>query len=279
MIFVHDINHCYKLIYVDIIILQQIDITIYNNMNELLTTRQVQEILKVDRITVYRMLQDGRLKGIKIGQQWRFPQSEVDRLLGRAQSEAEMVAADGDGGFPTHCVQTIQDLFSEISQLPALVVAMDGVPLTVPSNPCAFCQALMGSVEGYKTCRESWRSFASHSQNGSQYFTCHAGLQYVGAPLFDKTGQVGLFLVGQIYWQPPDLREENERIRRLAQLSGVPLAALRHAAASIQVIPPEQHGKVETWPFSAARAINSILRERVGFIERLRQIASLTQIP
>jgi excisionase family DNA binding protein len=38
-----------------------------------LTTRQVQNILQVDRITIYRMLQDGRLKGVKIGQQWRFP--------------------------------------------------------------------------------------------------------------------------------------------------------------------------------------------------------------
>jgi hypothetical protein len=45
------------------------------------------------------------------------------------------------------------------------------------------------------------------------------------------------------------------------------------------VIPPEQHAKVESWPFTAARAINSILRERVGFIERLQQIANLTQIP
>ena len=34
-------------------------------MTDLLTTRQVQDILKVDRITIYRMLQDGRLKGVK----------------------------------------------------------------------------------------------------------------------------------------------------------------------------------------------------------------------
>jgi excisionase family DNA binding protein len=50
-------------------------------MTDLLTTRQVQEILKVDRITIYRMLQDGRLKGVKIGQQWRFARREVERLL------------------------------------------------------------------------------------------------------------------------------------------------------------------------------------------------------
>ncbi len=49
-------------------------------MEDLLTTREVQELLKVDRITIYRMLQDGRLHGMKIGQQWRFPK-RVERLL------------------------------------------------------------------------------------------------------------------------------------------------------------------------------------------------------
>ncbi len=248
-------------------------------MNELLTTRQVQGILKVDRITVYRMLQDGRLKGVKIGQQWRFSQSEVDRLLGRRGEEVELFTSGGETGFPVHCVQAIQDLFSEVSQIPALVVDMDGRPQTQPSSPCAFCRALLDSPAGADACRASWRGFAEGSRGGSKYFTCHAGFQYVGAPIVDKTGQVGLFLVGQFYWQTPDPREESERIRRLAQASSVPASTLNAAAASIQVIPPEQHGKVESWPFIAARAVNSILRERVGFIERLQQIANLTQIP
>jgi ligand-binding sensor protein len=225
------------------------------------------------------MLQDGRLKGVKIGQQWRFPQAEVERLIGGSGEETEPIASGGDAGFPTHCVQTIQDLFSEVSQIPSLVVDMDGQPLTQPSSPFAFCQALLGSQAGFEACRASWRSFAVSSRSGSQYFTCHAGLQYVGAPLVDKSEQVGLYLAGQIYWQAPDWREEGERIRRLAQTSGVAEDTLRAAAASILIVPPEQHGRVESWPFSAARAVNSILRERVGFIERLQQIADLTQIP
>ncbi len=64
-------------------------------MDDLLTTKQVQDILKVDRITVYRMLNDGRLKGVKIGQQWRFPAREVERLL-----SGEAGAGGGGGGHP-----------------------------------------------------------------------------------------------------------------------------------------------------------------------------------
>ena len=50
-------------------------------MEELLTTKQVLDILQVDRTTIYRMLKDGRLSGVKVGQQWRFPRSEVEDLL------------------------------------------------------------------------------------------------------------------------------------------------------------------------------------------------------
>src|SRR5947209_1519359 len=53
-------------------------------MSELLTVKEVQELLKVDRITVYRMLKDGRLTGVKIGHQWRFSRQEIDSLLSGA---------------------------------------------------------------------------------------------------------------------------------------------------------------------------------------------------
>ena len=95
-------------------------------MDELLTAREVQEILKVDRITIYRMLNDGRLKGAKIGQQWRFSRSDVERLLGNEPPAEEPLPPEPNPSFPTHCVQTIQDLFSDVSQISALIVDTRG---------------------------------------------------------------------------------------------------------------------------------------------------------
>ena len=46
----------------------------------MLTTRELQEFLKVDRITVYRMVESGDLPGMKVGGQWRFSQEAVDRV-------------------------------------------------------------------------------------------------------------------------------------------------------------------------------------------------------
>ncbi len=253
-------------------------------MNDLLTTRQVQEILKVDRITIYRMLQDGRLKGVKIGQQWRFPQREVERLVGINLPVDGSAGAAGetapDPNFPAHCVQTIQDLFAEISQISAVVIDMHGNALTQISRPTRFCQMLMDTPGGKSACQASWKSFAGASAavGGGKFFTCQAGLQYIGAPIFDKEEQIGLFLTGQFYWQAPDPREEGERIRRLAMSFNIPFDKLQAAAREIPVIDPAQHTQVQSWPFTAARAVQSILHERLCFVERLQQIANLTQL-
>ena len=38
-----------------------------------LTTGDLQGLIKVDKPTIYRMAEGGRLPAIKVGRQWRFP--------------------------------------------------------------------------------------------------------------------------------------------------------------------------------------------------------------
>lgn len=249
-------------------------------MDDFLTARQVQEILKVDRITVYRMLNDGRLKGSKIGQQWRFSRRDVDALLNPAPSAgpANLLDAAAEMNFPTHCVQTIQDLFSEVGQTSALVVDLRGRALTEVSHPSAFYTALMESESARQAFADDWASFARAAVEGSRFLTDHAGMHYAAALIHDKGQPVAVFLAGQFYWQPPAAPEQAERERKLASAHGLDAAALANAAASVPVIDSAQHRRVEAWPQAAARAVESILRERVGFIDRLQRIADLTQI-
>ena len=47
----------------------------------MLTTRDLQRLLQVDRSTIYRMAESGRLPGVKVGRQWRFPADQIERWL------------------------------------------------------------------------------------------------------------------------------------------------------------------------------------------------------
>jgi excisionase family DNA binding protein len=248
-------------------------------MDDLLTTRHVQDILQVDRITIYRMLQDGRINGVKIGQQWRFQRKEVDRIIRRNQPSPEPIQPTTDSNsFPTHCVQTIQDLFSEVGRVGALIIDPEGVPLTEISHPCRYCQVILQSLPGQAACHASWKKFAKQSGTGSRYFTCHAGIQYVSAPILDNEKTIGYFLAGEFYWQSPNLHEEAERSQRLATTLNLEVETLTQSVNTIPVIESKQHSQVEAWPASAARAVQTILHERIGFMERFQQIANLTKI-
>lgn len=250
-------------------------------MEEFYSVKQVQEILKVDRITIYRMLNDGRLKGIKIGQQWRFPHSEIERLLSGEEvtllSVGATPTASPDGTFPTHCIQTIQNLYSEISKIGALVVDMNGAPLTSFSRPCKYCTLFLTSSTGRAACQACWKESAEQCTTHNR-FECHAGLQYLAAPIYDRGKQIGALLTGQFYWQPPDHYEEAERVRKLAEKHHLDPDVLLGAAREVQTITEDRHAQVEGWPHSTVDAMHSILNERSGFLTRLQQIADLTQI-
>jgi PTS system nitrogen regulatory IIA component len=58
----------------------------------ILTLKELAEKLKVNERTVMRMQQSGQLRGVKIGGQWRFNSSEIDRLFFPGREEGETMA-------------------------------------------------------------------------------------------------------------------------------------------------------------------------------------------
>jgi ligand-binding sensor protein len=229
------------------------------------------------------MLQDGRIKGVKVGQQWRFASKEIERVMGgEAAQESPQPSASQDPTFPTHCVQTIQDLFSDVSQIGALVVDVNGEPVTEISHSCSFCQMILSSAAGKNACRATWQSIArsarsARSDSGGQYAGCHAGLLYTYAPILDKSEKVGTYLVGQFLLKGYEAGEEAALAKQLAEKYDLSKDALQQALSTVPVVGPDRQPHLKTWPAAAVKAVESIMVERRGFLERLQQIANLTQ--
>lgn len=57
----------------------------------LLDADDVANLLKVGRSSVYQMLADGRLRGVKIGRSRRFTREEIDQFVQRLRTEASAV--------------------------------------------------------------------------------------------------------------------------------------------------------------------------------------------
>ncbi len=242
---------------------------------ELLTAKQVQDLLLVDRTTVYRMLKDGRLSGSKIGYQWRFARADVEALLSGGRLTADDESDDSEV-LPLHCVQRVQDVFAEVAQIGSVTTDPQGAPLTEISNSCPFCRLVLDTESGRQACQASWRRLASQSDHRPAFATCHAGLQYARARI-EVNGQfTAMLIAGQFYAQSPDASEEQARVQRLAREHEIDGQALGQAAGQLRVLDERMLHQIGGWLEKVARTFEDFGRERSALMNRLRSIAEIS---
>lgn len=248
-------------------------------MSELLTTWQVQELLKVDRITIYRMLNDGRLRGIKIGNQWRFQTTEIQRLLGE-EIEDEITSSKVPAlvDFPVECVQKLQNIYAGILGIGSVAVNLQGAPLTEPTVANPFCELMLASESGLKACQASWSKMKAGTQGKLGFQVCHAGLYYLCSAISIDEKKVAHMISGQFYTSHAFHRNTPERLRQLSEKHGIDLKNLSEAEKSIPVLNKQQQAKVVEWTPKVAETIQSFICERVEIMDRLQRIAELSTI-
>jgi len=54
---------------------------------EILITKEVMEYLKVTRPTVFKLIKEGKLKASKVGRDYRFYKSDIDKFLKEASNK------------------------------------------------------------------------------------------------------------------------------------------------------------------------------------------------
>ena len=251
-------------------------------MSELLTIRQLQDLLQLDRTTIYRMLKDGRLQGIKVGGRWRFERSAIEAWLRASDQSFALTDEASQGGkgaaLPLHCIQIIQDVFAEIIGVGAVTTGMDGEPLTEISNPQPFCREILASERGRQACIQSWRELARDTGRSDTIYQCHAGLNYGCAHIRVHERDTNLIIAGQYYSEPPDREEQRHQLERVGRELGFPAGRLVSLAGTIPVLEPRVREKIGFWLERVASSFCQIGQERLDLINRLRQIAEMTAI-
>lgn len=247
-------------------------------MDQLLSARQVQDTLKVDRTTIYRMIKDGRLNGIKVGCQWRFSSSEVQHLLSASPPEHPRPPADADEILPWLSFQPAQDVFAEMAEIGSVMIEPSGLPITRMSNPCEFCSLILESKMGRRACRQSWRQLASQTGAAVEFTACHAGLQYAAAPI-SISGETLAFLVGgQFHASQPQHSFSRQGIEDLAGAYGINPARLVQAAGAIRVLDAHTVAEITKWLTQVAKTFEQISVERADMLSRLHQISLMSQV-
>jgi len=246
-------------------------------MADLLSSKQVQDLLKIDRTTVYRMLNDGRLTGVKVGSQWRFDRSEIDGLL-TAPEEKPRQAARSQEILPVHCIQSIQNVFAQIAEVGAVTTDREGELITEMSNCSAFCALILASPSGRAACMESWRALARDPEQSPAFSKCHAGLEYAHGCIKVDGVASAMIISGQFYLEEPDPAEQTARVEHLAVRHGIDPQPLHSASRSIRVLEDRVEGKIGEWMTDVAKTFGDIGTERAEMRKRLQLISEMSNL-
>ncbi len=246
-------------------------------MEELITTKQVQDLLQVDRITIYRMLKDGRLNGIKVGKQWRFAQQEIDDFLtGNSRPKVIDAPYEPEKVLPVHCISVMQDVFAEILNIGSVTTDIEGNPITEISNSCEFCNLVLSSPAGKQGCMQDWKRLAHTPKGDPKFFQCHAGFQYARGRIEVQGALTAVLIGGQFLVSEPNKGDLEAHVSNIAEKYQIDHSKLSAAANHLRVLSSENQDQIGKWLKRVAQTFEMIAHERADLLGRLKDIAAMT---
>lgn len=238
----------------------------------LLTALEVQELLHIDRSTVYRMAEDGRLPAIRVGRSWRFPTDRIEALLDAGHADgttagptASAPGADGpvpplpvgppsivepdpeqnsvdvagsrDPHLNTDAASAVVEVAADLLGVMMVVTDMHGRPVTDVANPSTWYAAHADAPEVLDSCVAEWRDLADQPDLTPRFHDGALGFQCARAFIRHGSVLVGMVLAGGVSPSTdesvdPDLYHLDDAARHRV------LAALPRIAAAISTTAP-----------------------------------------
>jgi excisionase family DNA binding protein len=254
-------------------------------MDDLLTTKQLMELLHLDRTTIYRMLNDGRLPGVRVGGQWRFSRQAIDGWLkdqkpsvAESRGTAETASSAPSPNIevlPLYCLQPIQEVFAVTSQTGAVTTDLNGIPLTPFSNSCSYCTLIQSTEKGRAACQASWKKLADKSERQPRLEKCHAGLTYARGRVVVQNAFIAMFFVGQFVVDHVADVQSPAHIAKVARACGVDEKQLGATAKDIRILPHARAEQLLNLLQMVADTYSHIGQERLDLMNRLKQVAEI----
>jgi excisionase family DNA binding protein len=252
-------------------------------MADLLTTKQLQEILHVDRTTIYRMAESGRVPAVKVGNQWRFPREQIETWLQRQSATvapaAELsMSANGMSWqlFPLECAQLIQDSFADALGVMILATDLNGQAVTSTSNPCGLYTVAESSPMARQRCLDTWIRLANEPALAPRFQASHLGLLCARGLIRVGSEIKGMLIVGGIApqaWPPSD-----DQIEQIAQDLALHADQLRQHIHAVHHLDAAEQTRVLPFVQRIADIFSHIASERAHLAGRLQRIAEISRL-
>lgn len=254
-------------------------------MPDFLTTRQLQDILRVDRTTIYRMVEAGQLPAVRVGNQWRFEREQIEDWLQAQGGSTPLRPENGHFTqpdeavetrrlFPVNCLQLIQDGFADMLGVMIVLTDMDGRPITRPSNACGLFQAAESSATGRSRCLELWVRLGQEPGLAPRFQTSHLGLLCARGMIRVGNEIRAMLVVGGI--APDDWPPDETALSRIAADLDLDAELVRRHLDAVHRLSHEEQARALQYVQRIADIFAHIANERNQLVGKLRRIAELS---
>jgi len=243
-----------------------------------LTTRDLQALIRVDKSTIYRMAEAGKLPAVKVGRQWRFPEEAVMSWLGASAppKDEAMHAASGLARVMTpELAQSLADLAADAMGVMVVVTDMDGTPVTAVANPCGFFSAMAREATVLPQCIDTWRRYGSVPDLVPRFTPSEFG--FLCARAFARRGAelLGMVIAGGIapdHWPPGEAE-----VRAIARNFDLPFDLVAGQIGEVYRLSQEERVRVLGLLPRVGVLISHLAAERVTTISAFDAIADLAE--
>jgi excisionase family DNA binding protein len=249
---------------------------------ELLTTREVQSLVRLNRVTIYRLIREGEFPAIKVGGQWRFPRKAVEAWLDEQSSPQRPPPQAEEAARPlaldevfTHSeLRPVLKAFAEATGLSVVVVDNQGDLLAdcMECNP--FCRAIQRMPIGQEACLDIRRQPA---KTGGELLSCHASLHYLAAAIELNGEPAAQVVMGPFVTDEAHFLAIQESLPIIASQFGADPIALQDNLHTVQQVSPEQARLLGRLLSRVVNVITQLAYERSAAAQRLYQIGQLVE--
>jgi excisionase family DNA binding protein len=249
-------------------------------MAEMLTAKDMQALLQVDRSTIYRMAEANRIPAVKVGKQWRFPREQVDLWLqaqaagpGLPPPAVALVNSDLSSLLPLECVQLIQDTFADTLGVMLVITDMQGKPITQVSHACGLFETIHQMPDAVQKCIESWHDLGTAIEVEPKFMPSALGLLCARGVIKVGTELKGMVVMGCIApntWPPGP-----EDITHIAEAFGISPNVLMPHINEVFHLDKAHQQRALSFIQRIANIVAHIINERNTLMGKLESIARL----
>lgn len=180
--------------------------------------------------------------------------------------------------FDVDMLQRIQDAFSNMTGLAAIITDANGIPVTKGANFTTYCTSTRNTLIGSLRCQQCDKCGAELALKvgSSVTYYCHAGLMDFAAPIMAGDNMIGCFVGGQVLTDIPDIT----KVMQVAGELDIDLIGYLQAVMRVRVLNKKRIESDASFLYTLTDALSSIayhkfkMKEANIAIERVANMKS-----